>query len=249
MMKLATDSGRTLNPEILDQLVPDDPRARRSRQDLHRIHRAMGTVSILRQSLRWLKLPLAPRRILEIGAGDGTLLLRLATSLHPHWSGASVTLIDQHNLISPRTRAAYRRLDLRVTVERADVIEWVRQPSSVRYDLCVATLFLHHFDDGVLATLLPALADKVNSIVVAEPRRGMAARVGSSLIGVLGVNSVTRSDAVTSVAAGFSGHELTDLWPTSGSAWVMRETAEFPFTHSFSAVRASAQAAKAVYGH
>jgi SAM-dependent MidA family methyltransferase len=48
-----------------------------------------------------------PRRILELGAGDGTLLLRLARSFAPAWPEVELTLLDQHDLVSPDTRAAF----------------------------------------------------------------------------------------------------------------------------------------------
>ncbi len=39
---------RRVEPELLDDLAADDPRAQRSRDDLRRIHRAMATLPIVR---------------------------------------------------------------------------------------------------------------------------------------------------------------------------------------------------------
>src|ERR1700733_4212257 len=48
-------------------------------------------------------------------------------------------------------------------------------------------------------------------------------------------NEVTRHDAVASVRAGFTGRELSRLWPDGH--WRLREALALPFTHVFSARR------------
>ncbi len=40
---------RKLEPELLDELPPDEPRAIRSRLDLQRVHRVMRSLAILRR--------------------------------------------------------------------------------------------------------------------------------------------------------------------------------------------------------
>jgi hypothetical protein len=51
----------------------------------------------------------------------------------------------------------------------------------------------------------------------------------------LACNDVTRHDAVASVRAGFSGRELSRLWP--GEGWRLQEGGTLPFTHALSARR------------
>ncbi len=228
---------RLVVPELLDDLAPEDPRARRSRRDLRRVHYMMGTLAIMQRLLQHLRLEQQPRRVLELGAGDGTLLLRLARARHPDWSGIELTLLDRLDIVTPQTRAAYLALGWRVTVTQADVMVWAREPSPQRYDLCVASLFLHHFDDATLKILLEAIAVKANALLACEPRRNGAAWLGSRLIGVIGGNDVTRKDAVTSVAAGFTRQELTHLWPHSCGAWTVEEFSARAFTHCFLAAR------------
>ena len=82
---------RVVEPELLDDLPPADPRAVGSRADLRRLNLLMGHAGILSRALRQ---PLAetslrsrPLRLVELGAGDGTLLLRLAR----RWSAVGVT--------------------------------------------------------------------------------------------------------------------------------------------------------------
>lgn len=230
---------RLVTAELLDDLAPTDPRAGRSRRDLQRIHRALRSVSVLREGIARLGLAAAPRSIIELGAGDGTLLLRLLRTMHPPWIGAEITLLDRHDLVTTGTRAAYRRLGCSVRILQADALEWAQTPGEQQYELGVATLFLHHLDGDQLPRLLAALALRTDAFVACEPRRGVLARLGSRLVGLLGANAVTRADAVKSVAAGFTGRELSTGWPDVCADWRLDEGFAWPFTHYFAAARAS----------
>ena len=228
---------RRVEPEVLDSLEPDDPQALRSRRDLRRVHRAMRSVSILQQAVTQLAMPAPPRRIIEIGAGDGTLMLRLARLTQSRWTGVELTLLDRADIVDAATRSAYQRLGWRVGVHCDDVFAWAEAPARMTYDLCVANLFLHHFEAPALARLLHAVAERTNAFVACEPRRDRFSRWSSRCIGLIGGNAVTREDAVKSVDAGFSGHEIGDRWRGSRGEWKVEEYAAFPFTHCFTAIR------------
>jgi SAM-dependent methyltransferase len=242
-------NSRRLEPELLDELPPDEPRAIRSRRDLQRVHRAMGSLAILRRLVARLHGTAPPRRILEIGAGDGSLLLRFARTRHAEWPGVELTLLDRQSLVSAATTAAFVKLGWSVHCLTTDVLAWaqlVNKPSLPvpRYDLCLTSLFLHHFGAPDLELLLRAVAGRSDAFIACEPRRDWVAGVGSHLIGVLGVNAVTRGDAVKSVAAGFRGEELTQAWRDANGPgslvrgnWQLEEFAARPFTHCFVAER------------
>jgi hypothetical protein len=232
---------RSVLPEVLDDLAPGDPSAIRSRRDLQRVHRAMRSVSALGHALSRLRLAAQPKSVLELGAGDGSLLLRLAAAIRPRWLDVKVTLLDRQRIVSPETVEAYRRLGWDVTTVCEDVLAWARQAPEQRYDLTVATLFLHHFEAPELREVLRGVISQSRAFVAIEPRREMIAKVGSRLIGLLGTNAVTREDAVKSVDAGFTGDEITQSWPSSQEAWWMREYRVLPFSHAFIAAQNSAR--------
>jgi len=237
---------RVVSAEVLDHLAPDDPAALRSRRDLVRVHRAMGTRSIF--SRAWSTLVSAdrsgaPLRILELGAGDGTLLLGIARALSPRWPRVQLTLLDRQDIVAPATRAAYAGLGWATRVEVADVLEWAARTGdapSPRWDLISTSLFLHHFTGEQLDRLLAAVAARTDRFFACEPRRSWLALAGSRLVGVLGANAVTREDAVLSVHAGFREHEISARWPRAGNAWQTREFAAGLFSHCFSARRTGA---------
>jgi len=238
-------SPRVVTPETLDHLPADDPAARRSRRDLQRVHLAMGTRGILYRGLQDLvdaRRAAAPLRILQLGAGDGTLLLAVARALQPAWPRVQLTLLDRLDLVSPSTRSAYAAQGWRTRVEVADVLDWAR-PAAARttgaaaWDLVVTSLFLHHFEGSELAALLQAVARRSDRFFACEPRRGWGPLLGSHLVGTLGANAVTRRDAVLSVHAGFCAQELQRLWPGTATAWRCREFSAGLFSHCFSAQR------------
>jgi hypothetical protein len=239
---------RTVADEALDHLAPDDPAARRSRRDLVRVHRAMRTRAIVLQAWRRLVSPAAvhrPLRILELGAGDGTLLLGVARALAPPWPQVQLTLLDRQAIVSPTTVAGYAALGWTARVQVDDVLAWAAQPAEkapdpgrARWDLVTTTLFLHHFKDGQLGALLAAVASRTDRFFACEPKRSWLPLAGSHLIGAIGANAVTRADAVLSVHAGFRGDEITAAWPRAAGAWDTRESAAGVFSHCFSAKRA-----------
>lgn len=237
---------RTVTHETLDHLSPQDPKAQRSRRDLIRVHRAMQTRAITVRS--WLTLcPCPPAQpdlcVLELGAGDGTLLLGVARQLAPQWPPVHLTLLDRQALVTPTTLAGYASLGWTVTVLTADVMDWAALPLSTtaaRWDLVSTSLFLHHFEDKPLQLLLETIATRSKRFFACEPRRSRIALAGSHLVGLLGANAVTREDAVLSVHAGFRGREISTQWPTTTDPWRLHESSAGLFSHVFSAHHAKA---------
>lgn len=234
---------RLVTPERLDNLAADDPLAMDSRRDLQRVHRAMRSLSILKDAISRLNGTIPPRRILELGAGDGSLLLRLARVMRPRWGAMELTLLDRQNLLSESVRQSFAELNWQVTVMCVDALEWAQSPPTQDYDLCITTLFLHHFEHADLGRLLAGVATRADAFIACEPRRNRIAHLGSRLIGLLGANEVTREDGIKSVTAGFNGLELTGLWSKVPGDWRTEEYGAWPFTHCFRAARANVPAA------
>ena len=257
---------RVVASEALDHLAAHDPAAQRSRRDLARIHSVMGTRAMVCRG--WQALVGARRagnalRILELGAGDGTLLLGVARALQPAWPQVQLTLLDRQDIVSAATLASYAALGWSVQVEVTDVLAWaaeaqaetsgrsVQAPAPVSlhgpvrglrwpWDLISTTLFLHHFDGAELDALLAAIALRSQRFFACEPRRARLALASSHLVGAIGANAVTRQDAVLSVHAGFCASEISARWPGAATEWACREHAAGLFSRCFSAQRLGA---------
>ena len=227
---------RRVESEILDRLAAEDPRAQRSRDDLRRIHRAMTTLAIVQRALDRGASGFVPRTLLELGAGDGSLMLRLARRRASRWPGLRVTLLDQLDLVAPQTLDGMREVGWTPRVEMMDVFEWPAKRDDARWDVIVANLFVHHFSSDELEGLLVGIAARARVFFCCEPRRCALALAGSHMIGLLGAGPVTRHDAVSSVHAGFCAQELSSIWPDQRD-WVVKEYPAGLFSHCFLAVR------------
>ncbi len=232
---------RIVAAETLDGLAADDVAAMRSRRDLQRIHRVMGSRAIVASALRGLtasRSPGKPLRVLELGAGDGTLMLGVARTLTHDWPAIQLELLDRQKLVSPATLQAYAALGWQAKARVSDVFDWVAGGNaSPRWDVIVANLFLHHFEGAQLAALMGAIAARTDRFLACEPRRSRLALAGSHLVGVIGANAVTREDAVLSVHAGFAPGEMSALWPPGGAGWTLKDYPAGLFNHCFSALR------------
>jgi hypothetical protein len=219
-------------PELLDDLPPDDPRAIRSRADLKRINRVMGAHSLLVRALAAAGAG-ASMRIVELGAGDGSLALRIARSRARHWPGVALTLLDRAPSVAGETPNAIRALGWSVEVVAADVLDWLRDSRGQHDGIAFANLFVHHFEGDRLAGLLGGLAQRFGAFACCEPRRSLVSLAGSHLLGLIGCNDVTRHDGVVSVNAGFRDGELSEAWRRESGVWELHETAAGAFSHLF----------------
>lgn len=224
---------RRILPEILDGLEPSDRRAMASRRDLRLINWLMGHRRKCRRIFGGLPMPgnSAGIRILEIGAGDGRLLL-------PAIRGSGVTgtllLVDCVDVVPENVRSAWQRLGWELSVRREDVFVALEERET-SFDVIFANLFLHHFETDALRRLFRAVARKTSVFVALEPRRDRIGLLGAACLPLLRCHPITRYDARVSVLGGFRGQELSDLWPDAD--WHLKEFRAGLFTHLFIASR------------
>jgi hypothetical protein len=213
---------RVLEPELLDELPSTDPRAVQSRRDLRKLNALMTNP---RRIARFVASTVKANSIsiAEIGAGDGNVALQVAN----HCGRCSdLYLVDRNPCVS--------RPMPNVHVVEADVFEWLKRAPKI--DVIIANLFLHHFSDDALREMFELCASRANCFVAAEPRRNRFAEWFARRVGWIGCNEVTQHDADISVRAGFTGRELSALWPRDD--WRLNEHRACLFTHFFTAIRA-----------
>jgi len=195
----------------------------------------MGNARILSHALRAAFAQNPPKRIIEIGAGDGDCLLNIARKTNGSFRNVETVLVDQQNLLKADMQARFAELSWNVRAVKADVLDFL-QNTSKEADAIVANLFLHHFTDEQLKRLFQITAEQARVVVAVEPRRSALSIFFSRLIWLIGCNSVTRHDAVASVRAGFTGWELSSVWPQNDK-WNLTERPAGLFSHLFVAQR------------
>ena len=195
---------RTLQPELLDTLDPQDPAALHNRRDLQLTNRVMGNHRWLARTLPALLQP--NERALELGAGTGELGLRLARR------GAPVDGLD----LWPRPAnwpadRAWHSADLRTFDGYAN------------YTAFIGNLIFHQFSDDDLAAVGAQLRRSARVILACEPLRRKSSQTFYGLIAPLfGANYVTLHDAHVSIAAGFCADELPRALGLDETHWVCR---------------------------
>ena len=217
---------RILEPEWLDELPPQDPRAVRSRTDLRRVNWLMGNARLIAKALSSEKFT----RIADLGSGDGHLMLSIARRLRR--PGVELSLVDRAPVVSNATLAEFAELGWRVHVVARDALAFLREEP---IEVVVANLFLHHLEPEALRQLFTICGERAQLVAACEPRRSQLALLGCRLMWFIGANDVTRHDAIVSVRAGFTGRELSELWQ---APWQIDERGAPPFSHLFVARRA-----------
>jgi hypothetical protein len=225
-----------VEPELLDQLPADDPRAIRSRHDLTRVNAWMRNAACMASALRRYAAGRQPQIIADLGCGDGQFIVQVARRLAPYWRNVTVILQDRQNIVSEATRESIAALRWRAEMVTADVFEFLADARSRPIDAVTANLFLHHFTGAQLARLFAQVAQRAWLLVACEPRRAKFVVESSRMLWAVGCNDVTVHDAMTSARAGFTGSELSALWPQE-SHWKLYEHPAAVFSHCFAARR------------
>ncbi len=225
---------RIVQPELLDWLPPDDPRAIHSRRDLRCVNSWMRNHELMAAALLGNFQGHSLHRITELGAGDGKFFLRVVKKISARWPDGEATLIDLKKNVADETLAAFASLGWRAKAVVADVFDWPQIDS----DIVITNLFLHHFEDTKLAELLGLISRRTKLFIALEPRRAAWPLFCSRLLWAIGCNDVTRHDAAVSVRAGFFGDEISRLWPDRKN-WELTEKRAGVFSHLFIARKIS----------
>lgn len=196
---------RHVEPEWLDSLDPDDPRAVRARRDLRLINFLMGNEEwLLRQVAAQFET--ADKGIVELGSGEGHLLRRLARS-------SPAIGCD----LAPRPPDLPNEIDWR----EGDLFSLAEPVSGC---ILVANLVLHHFSAEDLLRI-GTIAGRFDTLLFVEPHRSRCAHVLARFLFPF-VGEVTRHDMPASIHAGFAAGELGKALGLS-SDWSVTEVSHW----------------------
>jgi SAM-dependent methyltransferase len=197
---------RTLTPEILDSLPPEDSSTRHSRRDLRIFNAVLG-------GTRWLRrtVPACVRsdeRVIEIGAGTGDLAASLTRR------GFITDGLD----LAPRPAAWPEN----ARWHQADALGFAGWRD---YDAMIGNLIFHHFDADALRTLGGKMSRHARIIIACEPaRRRIFQRLFAVLCTLVGANDVSRHDGRVSIEAGFLHDELPAMLGLDPACWHWKVT-------------------------
>jgi SAM-dependent methyltransferase len=201
--------GRVIRPEILDTLPPE--KARASLNDLVRINRHWGGHATLRRLLAHVAKPSEAFSLLDVGAASGDM----GTCITRWYPGARVVSLDRvpSHLAGSGARVA------------GDAFRLPFAPAS--FDFVFCSLFLHHFTDDEIVTILQGFATLARRAVLAIDlyRHPVAYYFLPWTRWLFGWDPVSLNDGPISVEAAFRPQELEML--------AIRAGLRNPWTRSF----------------
>ncbi len=188
-------SSRKIVPELLDSASQDEIAANLG--DLQRINRYFGGRQTLRSVLRPLHRP--GLTILDVGAASADHAAGLRDT-----QVVSLDRSESHLRCGQGTRVA------------ADAFALPFAPRS--FDLVMANLFLHHFENDAILSLLQSFAavSRLGVVVNDLERSRLAWSFLPLTAPLLRWNPITLHDGPVSVAAGFRPAELAALFRSAG---------------------------------
>ncbi len=210
-------SGRVLEPEIMDDPDLDRHRHRAALRGLARINRFSRSAAVLWPHLASLARATdgPPLRVLDVATGSGDIPVALGRRARRAGLALELHACDtsRRALAAARQRARQARVALRLFTR--DVIA---DPPDGPYDVVLCSLFLHHLTDRDARTLLERLAAiSTRLLLVHDLRRSTAgllvARVFTRCISR---SSVVHVDGPRSVRAAFTMPEARALARDAG---------------------------------
>ncbi|GGK87308.1 methyltransferase domain-containing protein [Rufibacter glacialis] len=203
-------SQRSTLPELMDDLTLASDDLRRNLQELEFINEWLGGHDVVRNGLnQLLKHPLSVSfpekklKIADLGSGGGDTLRMVARWARRRNQPVELVGIDA-NAFMLNYSAAHSQPYPEISYRQADVFspEFARQ----EYDIVICSLFLHHFPDQALASLLAQLQGQARVAVLVNDlhRHPLAFYSIKTLTQVFSRSYLVKNDAPLSVLRGFS---------------------------------------------
>ncbi len=204
---------RSKQSEIMDDFNLQGEEMKVLLSDLERVNRLLGGYGITCSGIEYLLKDWpkdTPVRLLDIGCGDGAMLRHcgdwaLKNGYKVHLIGVDA---NPHILEEAKVRSAHFRNS---TFNTVDVFN---NPQLLpAFDIALCTLFLHHFPNDQITSLLKDLSERGKvGVVVNDLHRSRLAFWLFKLFAMVFIKTrIARHDGQVSVARGFKRYELKKI--------------------------------------
>jgi ubiquinone/menaquinone biosynthesis C-methylase UbiE len=215
------------SPEMIDMPGADPGLLRDELKNLRIINRRFGGRRAVRDGLLELARGLAPGAevtLLDLGAGSGDHAVEAARVFRSLGRTASITAVDNNAVVLAEARAFTSEFG-EIMVEEGDLRSLPFRDA--QFDIVLCSLTAHHFTDADAVALLREMRrlSRVGFLLLDLDRSYLALAAAWLYTRATTTNIMTRTDAIASIRAAFTGEELAALARSAGMPDV-RVTAE-----------------------
>lgn len=204
---------RSTQAEIMDNFNLQGTEMQQVLTDLKTVNKWLGGNAITLNGISQL-LKKVPKSgvitIVDIGCGDGEILRQCARFGKKKGYNFKLIGVDANSYILSEARERSKEYP-NITFEQIDVFS--EENFTLSYDIALCTLFLHHFKNEDIITLLnQTIKYATIGIVVNDLQRSRLAFNLFKIAGrVLLKTKIARHDGLVSIARGFTKAELTEM--------------------------------------
>jgi 2-polyprenyl-3-methyl-5-hydroxy-6-metoxy-1,4-benzoquinol methylase len=210
-------SKRSMGTEIMDDLDCHGEVVDQTLRELDFINQWLGGNVITIQAVKSIWKTISkqqPLRIADLGCGSGEMLRILSSQAEKENRKVVLTGFDANPHIVDYARNQSTKY-LNISFESVNV--FTQQFQEQKFDLVLATLFMHHFTNTELISLFTSLRKQSKSIVINDiHRHWLAYHAIKLLTRFFSKSAMVKFDAPLSVMRSFSKNELKDILCSAG---------------------------------
>ena len=201
---------RTDKTEIMDDFRLEGEILKEALDKIAKINQLLGGNQLTLQGVEELlfKLPKSKKiTIVDIGCGNGDMLRTLAKYGKLNELNFDLIGIDANNFTINHAKSLSEEFN-NITYQCEDIFD--PHFKTLKYDIVLCTLTLHHFKDDEIINLLTIMNQNTTiGIVINDLHRSkISYRLFQVLCFVFRLNEMSREDGLTSILRGFQKEEL-----------------------------------------
>jgi len=204
---------RTNEPEIMDDFAMEGEVLRDALDKIAKINQLLGGNQLTLQGVQCLlkEIPIKSEiTIIDIGCGNGDMLRTLAE--YEKFNGLHFKLIgvDANAFTISHAEQLSKRYP-NISYRCEDIFE--KNFKTLKYDIVLCTLTLHHFKDKEIVDLLKIFYKNASIGIVINDlhRSAIAYRLFQGLCFVFQLNPMSKEDGLVSILRGFKKEELQNF--------------------------------------
>ena len=204
---------RTDEPEIMDDFSLTGEVLRDALDKIAKINQLLGGNKLTLPGVQSLISRIALYKtvtIVDIGCGNGDMLRTLAKYADENDINFKLIGIDANSFTINHAKELSKEYP-NISYQCEDIFDI--KFNSLKYDVVVCTLTLHHFKDDEILNLMSVFYKNASiGIVINDLQRSkLAYRLFQALCFVFQLNSMSREDGLVSILRGFKKQELEDF--------------------------------------